>query len=367
MKPSLSFARMLLVASTTTVLFSGCYTQLVTREDEEEPYERGGVARIEDEQDSTAERERSYYDCDDYDNWQRHYRIGFSYYYPSWWYWDAAFSDPYYYGWPGYYTFWYSSGFGWNYYGYSPYYYGGYWGHATPYGHYPYGYYTGYPYVVTDRFYQQQTRNSGYRRTGDTRMSGFSGRPATSVGAVPASRRAGVSAPSAPAPATRRSESPSGRGSSRSYAPQSSGRSGGSATPSRSGSSGVGSSQPSGGSRSPEGGTRNSGSTRNRGGSDGSMSGYFRSYIGTQTSGSEAVAPASRYYRPSNAGSSYSSPSSGYSRSDAGSRSYTPSYSAPASSPSPSYAPAPSSSAPSSGGGGDGGNRSSGASRSGRN
>lgn len=369
MKPSLRFASLLLVASATAVFFSGCYTQLATREDDEDRYERNGAARVVEQEDSTADKTPSYYD--DYDGWRSHSRIGFSYYYPSWWYWDAAFSDPYFYGWPNYGYPYFIDGFGRNYYGYGPYGYGGYYGY---YGYYdPYGYYGGYPYIVygANTPYQEQTRNSGYRRTGDGRYSGSSGRPSSTLGIAPASRRGGYQVPASSGPATRRAESPSARGSSRSYTPQSSGSSGGSAAPSRSGSPSVRSAPSSGGSRSPEGGTRSSGTNRNRGTADAPMSGYYRPYVAPQATGSNAVAPASSYYRPSagaqRSGSSSYTPPSGYYRSDGGSqRSSTPSYSPPASSPAPSYSPPPASSAPSSGGG-DGGSRSSGASRSGRN
>jgi len=365
MKPSIRFASLLLVGSAAAVLFSGCYTQLATREDDQDQYERNGAARVVEWEDSTAGRTQYYYD--DYDGWRSHNRLGFSYYYPSWWYWDAAFSDPYYYGWQSYGYPFFIDGFGRNYYGYGPYAYGGYYGY---YGYYnPYGYYGGYPYVVYGATtpYQEKTRNSGYRRTGDGRLGGTSGRPASALGMTPASRRAGYQVPASAAPATRRAESPSARGSSRSYTPPSSGSSGGSAAPSRSGSPSVRSAPSSGGSRSPEGGTRSSGTTRSRGAAETPMSGYYRPYVSPQATGSNAVAPASSYYRPSNgtqrsASSSYT-PSSGYGGSQ---RSSTPSYTPPASSPAPSSSPAPATSAPSSGGG-DGGSRSSGASRSGRN
>ena len=363
MKPSIRFARTLLVASATTILLSGCYTQLATREDDGDQYEKYGAARTVDEQDSTADRTPYYYD--DYDQWRGHYRLGFSYYYPSWWYWDAAFADPYYGGWtPFGYPFSYSDyyGYGRGFYGYGAYGYGGY----GYYGYDPYGYYQGYPYVVYAGTTKEQTRNSGYRRTGGGRLSGVTGRPATTMGLTPAGRRAGSQGATA-APATRRSVSPAARGTSRSYTPQSSGTSGGSSAPSRTGSPSTRSAPSSGGSRSPEGGTRNSGSTRSRGASDAPMSGYYRSYIGTQSSGSNAVAPASSYYRPSAAsqrsGSSYVAPSSGSYRGDGGSqRSSSPSYSSPSTSSAPS-----SSSAPASSSGGGGGSRSGGASRSGRN
>ncbi len=365
MKPTLRIARLLLVVSTTSILLSGCYTQLATMEDDADRYERNGAARVVDEQDSTADRAPSYYD--DYDDWRGHHRLGFSYYYPSSWYWNTAFSDPYYYGWPFYgYNFGYLEGFGRNFYGYGPYYYGGYYGYS------PYGYYHGYPYVVygSTSFSQDQTRNSGYRRTGDGRLGGYSGRPSSAVGVTPASRRAGYQVPASAVPGARRAESPSSRGSSRSYAPPSSGRSSGSSAPSRSGSPSVRSAPSSGGSRSPAGGTRSSGTTRSRGTAEAPMSGYYRPYVSPQSTGSNAVAPASGYYRPSTgtqrSGSSSYAPSSGYYRADGGSqRSSAPSYTPSSSSPAPSYSP-PATSAPSSGGG-DGGSRSSGASRSGRN
>src|SRR3990172_8199410 len=233
MKPSLRFASLLLVPSTTAVFFSGCYTQLATREDDEDRYERNGAARVVEEEDTTADRTQYYYD--DYEGWRSHYRMGFSYYYPSWWYWDAAFSDPYYYGWPSYGYPYFLDGFGRNYYGYGPYsYYGGYYGYSGYYN--PYAYYNGYPYVVYGNSspYQEQTRNSGYRRTGDGRLGGSAGRTSSTFSMTPASRRGGYQVPSSAAPATRRSESPSARGSSRSYTPQPRGKSGGSAAPTRS-------------------------------------------------------------------------------------------------------------------------------------
>jgi hypothetical protein len=351
MNPSNRFLSLIIPAFALSIFISGCYTQLATTRDEDEGSYTGRNERAQAsvQADSNAGNLESYYD--EYDQQHGHYRVGFGYYYPSSWYWDLSFADPYYYGWP-YYGGMYGDPFMNSYWGrYNPYSYG-YGGYGYyPYGYYPYGYYSGYPYVVygSSASRQSQTRESGYRRTGYSGVGGYSGVSGRTTGGTltvpPASRRSGVQGSSAVAPTTRRSESPSTRstranstpsGSRRGSAPAGgtvapSGRSvpsGGSVAPS-------GRSAPSsGGSRSPEGGSRNSGSSRSRGYSDAPASGYYRADPGTQRNGVGSSVPRSAS---------------------------TPSYS-----PAPASTPATSSSAPSSGGG-NGGSRNSGATRTGRN
>ncbi len=336
MKPSIRLLTAMAPLFALSLFVSGCYTQLATTEEEDQ----GSYAakpertRLSDQQDTTATDQVPYYD--EYD--QFHSRVGFGYYYPSSLYWDFRFGDPYYYGWP--YYGWMSP--------YSGYY--GYWNGWNPYyyGYFPYGYFSGYPYVVYSGNFgyslpagrTSQTRDAGYRRTGgSTRVGGYvgsygglTGSSRSSLTVPPASRRSGSQGGGTTAPATRRSESPSGR-ASRTYGSPSNSGGRSSAAPSRSSAPSVRSAPSGGGSRSPESGTRSSGSSRSRGYSDAPASGYYRSDVGSQR-GSTSSAPR---YSPS------------------------PSYS-----PAPSSAPASSSPAPSSGGG-NGGSRSSGATRTGRN
>jgi hypothetical protein len=338
MKPSRRLLASIIPLFALSIFLSGCYTELATtRDDDQGTYtSKPERARVSEPQDTTATNQDSYYD--DYDQWHGHNRVGFGYYYPSNWYWDFAFGDPYYYGSP------YYGGM----YGYPSYY--GYWNRWNPYysgygygyGYTPYGYYSGYPYVVYaggGGGRNSQTRDSGYRRTGGTSRTGgyvgaYGGSTGSSLNLPPSSRRSGGQGSGSVAPANRRSESPSGR-ASRSYSSPSgsSGRS--SAAPSRSAAPSVRSYPSSGGSRSPEGGTRTSGSSRSRGYSEAPASGYYRTEASSQR-GSSAPSSSPRY-------------------------SPAPSYSPPASSAPASSSPAPSS------GGGDGGSRSSGATRSGRN
>ena len=334
MKPSVKSLAATVPLFALSLLISGCYTQLATTRDEDEGSytSRPERTRLSEPVDTSSANQEPVYD--NYDQWQGHYRAGFGYYYPSSWYWDFAFSDPYNYGWP------YYGGM----YGYP--YSNGYWGNwRYGYGFNPYGYYYGYPYVVYSGNFgyslpggrTSQTRDAGYRRTGgSSRVGGYVGSVGGSTGrslsVSPASRRSGSQGGSTAAPATRRSESPSGR-ASRSYSSPSNSGGRSSAAPSRSAAPSARSAPSSGGSRSPEGGTRSSGSSRSRGYSDAPASGYYRTEAGSQR-GSTSSAPR---YSPS------------------------PSYS-----PAPSSAPASSSPAPSSGSG-DGGSRSSGATRSGRN
>ena len=333
MKPILKIISIVIPLIALSLLLSGCYTQLATTADDGEGSYRtpSRGAQTYDQSDTTSSAQQTYYD--DYDQMYGHSRVGFGYYYPSSWYWDYGFGDPYFYGYPFYGgMYFYPSAYG--YYGYG---YPNYWGYGFGYGYgsYPYGYYNGYPFVVYagGGSSSSQTRNSGYRRTGFSRAGGYVGSTGSSVRSLPGAsgvnRGTSGQGTGSVSPASRRSSNTGVRGTNRNTAPPSSTRSRVVSSPGRSGSSGVRSSAPSsGGSRSPSGSNRNSGSSRGRGSSG---------------------APGASYYRSSPSYSPSSAPS------------YTP-RSAPSSSP--SSAPV---SSPSSSGSSGGQNRSSGATRSGRN
>ncbi len=315
MKLSRRLFELLAAAFALSLFASGCYTRLATEDEGEGTSEAQYDVPRSHEEGDTLEPRQSYYD--DYDQWRYHHWIGFSYYYPGMydsWYWGSSFWYPY--SPYQYYGFGYGYGYG---YGYPYSYYG------SPYPYDYYRSYSGYPYVVYNG--PNQTRESGYRRTGAGRASSsYYGSGATSGASLsvpPASRRSGAGRDAGVSrPSNRSTQSSSGRGSSRSYAPPSR-----SSAPSARQAPSGGSSR---GSSGTSGGSRGSGTTRSR----------YESPLGSH----RYDAPASRGYTPS----------------------YTPSY---APSRSPSYSPPPSSapsSAPSSGGS-QGGTRSGGATRSGRN
>ena len=320
MKPSRKLLSLLASAFALSLFVSGCYTQLATEEEDESSSEaRYDVPRSYEEGD-TLEPRPSYYD--DYDQSRHRHWIGFSFYYPGYWdpfydpwYWGSSFSYPYS---PYYYRYSYGYGYPYGYYGY-------------PYSYYPYHYYTGYPFVVYAG--RNQTRESGYRRTGASRVGGYYGSgttPGASLSIPSASRRSGSGRDAGYSrPSNRSTESSSGRGSSRGYVPESRGRSRDVAPPSRS-SAPSARQAPSGGSSrgssSPSGSTRSSGS-----------SGRSRSYYDSPSGSYRHDAPASRGNTPS----------------------YTPSYT-------PSHSPPPAPSSAPSSGGSQGGTRSGGATRSGR-
>jgi hypothetical protein len=324
------------------IFASGCYTQLATTRDEDQTSDRPGyeASRSYNDADTVAARGISDFDEDV----RGQYRAGFDFYYPSAWYWGAGFyGDPIYnlYGYPGYY------GYPYNYYGY------GYPGYGYGYGYYggfnPYYGYNGYPFVTYapggTRY--SQTRNAGYRRSGLNRTDGYSGglraSVSSSLGVSPASRRSSSPGGTTVAPANRRSGTQINRGTARSSVSGSPSRARSFAAPSGS-STPSARSTPSGGSRAPSSSApRSSGTTRSRGYSDSPASGTNQNGGGSSRVGSPS---------PSSSGSSRGS-----------SPSYTP---APASSsPARSSSPPPSSGGSSGGSGGD--NRSSGASRTGRN
>lgn len=69
------------------ILFQGCYTRVATIQEEESSYQQ-------EEQQAPD----SSYEHNDYDNWQSHNYIGFSYYYPQWhsyWGWEGCIYPTY--------------------------------------------------------------------------------------------------------------------------------------------------------------------------------------------------------------------------------------------------------------------------------
>lgn len=160
-----------LIASTGVlmILLAGCYTQLSTTRDDDRNDHDSYSSRERDESDSSAveSNDEGYNDGSDYrydnsynDGWHHHSRIGFSYYYPSYWpstYFAAAYADPWYFG-LGCDPFWFSS----------PYYYpmGGYYspwyGYYQPFPYYGYHGFASYPYSV----YKSRIRTFGADRTG---------------------------------------------------------------------------------------------------------------------------------------------------------------------------------------------------------
>lgn len=287
------------------LLFPGCYTQLAMSEREtrsEYDEQKGEDQYAYDESDTLASEQR--YD----DEWYPYYRyrFGFRYY------------DPWFYG---YYNPWY-----WSPYSYYPYdYYGGFYGYYPYYGYFdPYRFYGGYPFVVYSSSGRSATRQSGYRRSGFMRgeygygttagRAGFNIAPASRTSGA---RNAGTTRSGSYAPANRSNDASSGRSMWR-------GRPTTNAKPSGGVSRGSGTTAPSGRSSAP--------ATRQSGG-------------GTPSRGSRG-------------NDNYNNTVGSSRGSEAPSRGSAPSYTPP---PSP-----PSTPPASTGGASSGGNRSSGASRTGR-
>lgn len=307
----------ILASALIITLLPGCYTQLATT-DEEQP---AASAYRSDDQDSNVVEPR-YDRYGYYDDWRyrSRVRVGFRFYYPSWyvhydpWFYgftyydcfDPWFYDPWICGTPVYYPYPY------------PYYYYGF-RSSFFYPYYPY-----YPVVIVSsgKVGSGRSRDFGYRRSDATR-DGFGGRSAvgTTSPTPPAAgisgSRSGGSSRWEPSGERSRSGSTAAPSPSRNSSPESVGRSG-----SRSGSSGK------------ESGSRSSGTSGGR-----------RSE-GSRRSNSSEV----RGWTPPASGSS----------------SPAPSYSPPSAPSAPSYSPAPSSSSAPSGRSGGEGSRSSGASRSNR-
>ncbi len=182
MKTMIFYFKLLLPFGLMAIFFQGCYTQFVPTRDEDLSYRQ--------EQQSNVQNDSSYYG-EDNDNWQSHQCLGFSYYYPSWnscWSWDygcvyPSYWDPWYWG-----TAFYM--------GYS--YYPHYWGYRNYYSGYGYGH-SYYPRSFV-------TRNFGYQRSGNSRLTGttrsgyagvgttYNGRVGTSQGGVSLPRAAGSAA-----------------------------------------------------------------------------------------------------------------------------------------------------------------------------
>jgi hypothetical protein len=170
----------LIVAGSLFTVFSGCYTQIVT-DDEDRRYSSRHREYRDEDQDSVATRnDGGYYDDD---NYRSRYTIGFRYYYPMWtsiwvhydpWYYDPWYYDFYYYS--PYYTPW-ICGSPYIVYHIPPYRYYG-WYYPRYYYSYPYsGYYIRGTYASST-----VTRNSGYRRTSGGTRDGGSGRTVTGGG-----------------------------------------------------------------------------------------------------------------------------------------------------------------------------------------
>jgi len=149
MKTMSYFLKLFLPLGLMVVLFQGCYTQLVTTREVDTYYEQ--------EQQPANQSGDNYYN-EDNDNWRSHQYIGFSYYYPTWqsyWSWDYGCMypsrwDPWYWG-----SIYYPS------YGYYPHNWG-YWNSYPNYNHWGYGSYS-------NNSHPNITRNSGYRRGGNSR------------------------------------------------------------------------------------------------------------------------------------------------------------------------------------------------------
>lgn len=160
---------LLIFCSILLVVFSGCYTQFATNRGENGPADEEYTQDDNTEQkeysdDRTSEDEGSYYTNED--DWQyRRPHVGFSYYYPSY-YWPStafvvAYSDPWFYDcyW-GYDPYWspprtFYPGYYYSHYYYNPYY--------SYYPYYPYYYGGGYSYYSPA---YRNVRNSGSVRAG---------------------------------------------------------------------------------------------------------------------------------------------------------------------------------------------------------
>ncbi len=316
MKSSLKLLNLLVPLFALSIIASGCYTQLATIRDEDQTSARSRYdeSRPYDDADTVAVQGTSDYDEDVRGN----FHAGFDFYYPPPWYWDSGYGDPYYYGYgygyPGYY------GYPYSYYGYGY----GYFGAFVPY----YAY-RGYPFVTYAgggaRY--NQTRNSGYRRSGFNRGTGLPGGMSASVSSsfsLPVTgERSSSQGARAVATSNRRSGMSANQVATRRYVSVPSTRVRSVATQNR----------PS----APRGGSSASRVSR-------VPASRSRGYSGSPTSG---------YYRYNGGSPRTGNPSSGSPRSS--SPSYTPSPSTAPSSPSPSSS------------GSSGGSRSSGSTRTGRN
>ena len=199
-------------------ILSGCYTQLATVEDR---YEGRAYYEREAEQgdDSLDYRDDARYEEYYEENgWRPRYYTGFHFYYPwrtsfYWgtvWYSDPFFWDPWYWDW---YSPWYARWYSPYYYYPHSYYYGYWYPRSYFYGGYYPGYYAYYqPYNTYDR---TKRRESGYRRSGDTRRGtvGIRGYQTTSNQYPSVTRRAGTSrgSGSSDTEVTRRTESTDSR------------------------------------------------------------------------------------------------------------------------------------------------------------
>ena len=158
MKTIKLFLKLILPLGLIAVFFQGCYTQVAATRGEDLSYQ--------EEQQPVAQDDSTYYG-EGNDNWQSHPYLGFAYYYPGWnsyWSWDygcvyPSYWDPWYWG-PAFYI------------GYS--YYPHHWGYWTGYAGYRYGY--------SSR--QFMTRNSGYLRSGNSRLTGAARSGYTGTGAA---------------------------------------------------------------------------------------------------------------------------------------------------------------------------------------
>ena len=99
MKALRSVIPSLLISSSSLLFLAGCYTQVVT-EDEDRGYASRSREYREEEVDSTDNNAPPY--DDESDNYRSRYSIGFRYYYPAWssnwvhydpWYYDQWYYD----------------------------------------------------------------------------------------------------------------------------------------------------------------------------------------------------------------------------------------------------------------------------------
>lgn len=155
------------------LLFGGCYTELSTVRNDNGGDEEYANQQYQDDTSYVSQNQgdynrdqNEYYDNND--SWNCRPNVGYSYYYPAYFWpsfaFSAAYYDPWFYDsyWGGYYPGYYPG----SYYGY-PYYYG-----YAPYYHYPY-YASNYGYAVYHRGGRTfgSTRGSVGRGYGDTRMN----------------------------------------------------------------------------------------------------------------------------------------------------------------------------------------------------
>ena len=172
MKSTLRFLISFLTLGTFFFALSGCYTQLSTTRDEQEEDEEYATQRDNNDSSYTEDYDRDgydypgrsgYYDNYGYGSGYTNARIGFSYYYPSY-YWpsslfSAAYADPWFYDCYSYYDPWRCGTYSMRY----PYY--GY-GYYSSYNYYPY--YYRYPYYYS---YNARPVKHGSREFGSTRGS----------------------------------------------------------------------------------------------------------------------------------------------------------------------------------------------------